>query len=88
MSEFKLERGVPIPKGLRGDGRRYPWDDMEPGDSFVVTCPDGQSLATVRNRVSGCAYRAARRRGMVAVVRAEREGFRVWFTAPETNHDT
>ena len=89
MTEYKVEKAVPIPKGLTGYASRYPWNAMEPGDSFLVPCPDGQSPATVRNRVAASAYRAARRRGMVAVIRAEGAGVRVWFTAPkDPDHDT
>ena len=32
MSEFKIEKNVPIP----GDRAKYPFADMEVGDSFVV----------------------------------------------------
>lgn len=38
MAEFKIEKGVEIPRKGRGRGRpsKYPWADMEVGDSFRV----------------------------------------------------
>lgn len=32
---IKIDRNVPIPIGTRGPAA-YPWDDMQPGDSFFV----------------------------------------------------
>jgi len=34
-SEFKIEKGVPIPR-KRGEKSKYPFFEMEVGDSFVV----------------------------------------------------
>lgn len=30
-----IERGFPIPKETRGRPRKYPWHEMDVGDSFV-----------------------------------------------------
>lgn len=32
MSEFKIDKGIPFPS----DRSKYPFEDMEVGDSFVV----------------------------------------------------
>ena len=38
MSEFKIEKGVPLPDQSSRGGRRgkYPWAELEVGDSFFV----------------------------------------------------
>lgn len=34
MSKYQIEKNVRFPK--RGDGYKYPWKEMEVGDSFTV----------------------------------------------------
>lgn len=36
--KFKVERGVPVPTGRGGrvSSHPFPWDELKPGDSFVV----------------------------------------------------
>jgi len=37
MDEFRIEKGVPLPgKGGAGGARKYPFPDMEVGDSFPI----------------------------------------------------
>lgn len=35
MSDFEISSDIPPPKRAK-----YPWDEMEPGDSFLVPCAD------------------------------------------------
>ncbi len=47
MSEFKIEKGVPLSaKGFEGDGYIDALRAMEVGDSFEL--PEGKALATKR----------------------------------------
>lgn len=39
MSDYKIEKGVPIPDGGRGRPTKYPLDKMDIGDSFVAIAP-------------------------------------------------
>lgn len=32
---FKIEKGIPLPKAIRGKPKKYPWHEMDVGDSFV-----------------------------------------------------
>jgi hypothetical protein len=72
MKKFVIEKGVPLPDSRHGNCR-YPWGEMEPGDSFFV--PDGnfkslQSTASRRDRNGGRRFAA----------RPEAGGVRVWRT--------
>lgn len=59
----KIERNVPVP------GRKYPWRQMKPGDSFVVDSP--------RARDNG--LRTARKVGIKATSRKLKGGrYRLW----------
>ena len=38
MAKVEIEEGIPMPEGTsRGGGSKYPWKDMEVGQSFFVT---------------------------------------------------
>ena len=65
-----VEKSVPLPEGKK----RYPYKEMEVGDSFFVG--DGK-LQVVCN----ANYRASKRLGMQFIARKEVEGVRVWRTA-------
>ena len=62
-----VEKSVPLPEGKK----RYPYKEMEIGDSFFVG--DGK-LQVVCN----ANYRASKRLGMQFIARKETEGVRVW----------
>ena len=62
-----VEKSVPLPEGKK----RYPYKEMEVGDSFFVG--DGK-LQVVCN----ANYRASKRLGMQFIARKEVEGVRVW----------
>jgi hypothetical protein len=65
--EIKIEKNIPVP-GKRAD--KYPWGTMEVSDSFYS---DTKPI-TMRN----LAFQAGRRHNMKFLVRAEKEGSRVW----------
>jgi len=70
---FEIEKNHVVPASVDGLGRRekYPWSQMEVGDSFFVK--DGE----VR-KVAGAACHAGRRAGKKFVVRAVDGGVRAW----------
>ncbi|MXO67764.1 hypothetical protein GRI72_02815 [Altererythrobacter marinus] len=78
MADFKIEKGIEMPASHRAM-RRYPFADMEVGDSFAVPVNDGEDDMTVRS----AAWDYGRRHGMKFTGRLLRdEGvLRVWRVA-------
>ena len=74
MSEFTIEKGIPVPKQV-GAGRKnkYPFDAMEVGDSFFVK--DG----TVKTLSRSCGIYGKRLERKFAS-RTVDGGVRVWRT--------
>lgn len=69
MNEIKIEKGVPVPSPpMRA---KYPFKDMEVGDSFFVS---SEYIDKVRS--SAASY--ARAHGMKFTTRQEGDGLRVW----------
>lgn len=70
---MRIERGVPIPAPVRGRGRRsrYPFDDMQPGDSFEAAGAKAGSLQQAARRV-------AMRTGWRFTTRQTETGARCW----------
>ena len=52
MSEIKIDKGVPIPK-IDGLGRhhKYPWHDLNVGDSFFVPNATTRRFCSSVNRI-------------------------------------
>lgn len=70
-STFQIERGVPMP-AVRSSGAKYPFADMEVGDSF--TAPEIE-----RTRISGACQNKARQGDKKFTIRKTGDGFiRVW----------
>lgn len=50
--DIKIEKGVPIPVGAGRQGiRKYPWREMEIGDSVFIGCKDGETPEKVLSRL-------------------------------------
>lgn len=49
---FAIEKNIPQPKYTGGRKAKYPWKDMEVGDSFFVPCPEDERS---KRRSSICA---------------------------------
>lgn len=82
MSEFKIEKNVPMPgrkAGLVTSGPR-PWVEMEVDDSAFFPAKKGETGTTIRRRVNPYSY--AERAGKKFAIRwTEHEGklgVRVW----------
>jgi len=69
-SPIKIDKGVPVPLNRR---TKYPWADMEVGDSFFVVT---DKIANFKRNVY-----AKNRNGKEFTARAEGDGCRVWRTA-------
>ena len=76
MSEFKIEKGLALPPRK---GARYPFREMEVGDSFFVPCPDEEKIKR-QNRLSGASARPKERGLGKFSVRQVEGGLRVWRT--------
>ena len=71
ITEYKIEKEVPVPK-TSGKGRKpyYPWDDMEVGDSIFFA--DGGRKHTQS------AYQHGHRYGKKFVTKSFEGGVRIW----------
>ena len=67
--EIEIEKGLPVPKA-RGRIRRYPFGDMQPGESFMV--------AEDQRNVASAASDYGKRHGRVFVTRKVPGGTRCW----------
>ncbi len=75
MSKFVVDKDIPIPERMGSDRRRkYPWPDMEVGDSVFIE----SSELRERKAISGSAYGYARDSKKKFTIRAVDGGFRVW----------
>ena len=86
MSEFKVEKGVPVPPIVRKGvthKTKYPWREMEVGDSFFVPCRDGRDVRGMQRSFSG--KKRAAHYGIRTKTRQSTEngvlGIRVWRVA-------
>lgn len=64
---IKIEKGIPLPV----KPNRYPWDDMEVGDSFFIA---GKNTSEIGGHVSN----ARRRLGFDFTSRTVDGGTRIW----------
>ena len=67
MINLEVDKLVPLPEGKK----RYPYKEMDIGDSFFV---DAGKLQVVCN----ANYRASKRLGMQFIARKDSGGVRVW----------
>jgi hypothetical protein len=72
MTNFKVEKGVPIPKPKMGRHTKYPWNEMNIGDSFPVTI---KQYLTVRANVG---YRNRTYNDKYFILRQCDGKYRVW----------
>lgn len=72
MSKYKITKDVPIPTTAHSgrQATKYPFPDMEIGDSFFANIPS--------QKLSSAAINYGKRYGMRFTVRKEGDGSRVW----------
>jgi len=75
MSDFQIDRGLPIPEVIKGRPMKYPFADMQVGDSFSVTLKQGRNASTAAR------VYAHRHPGVQFTSRKDVENFRIWRTA-------
>ena len=74
MPEYEIEQGIEIPPlSSRGRKYKYPWPEMEPGDSVFFS--DKTS-----SQISGSCQSWGKRHGQKFVTRTVEGGVRVWRT--------
>lgn len=73
-----IDKNVPMPES-RGSSR-YPYADMEVGDSFFIATRGVDELGTAR-RLRGSSFTYGKKVGKKFSVRKMGEGFRVWRVA-------
>lgn len=81
---IRIDKHVPLPADTRGRGRtKFPFRDMEVGDSFFVPTT-GKAAHQTRSNVSSAASRSGKGSGRVFTTRDVTEngvrGTRVWRT--------
>jgi len=87
MSSYKIETNVPVPDAVGGGlGKlKYPWDQMEHGDSFFEAIEDTDNPKKTYRRVvnSGKAWPERHKEGFSLVSRRVSEdgvdGYRFWM---------
>lgn len=77
---YEIEDGIPLPPHTRRE-IRYPFPELEVGQSFLVPWPDGRQPQSFANQISSRATQWGRRLGRVFRTRSSREGVRVWRVA-------
>ena len=76
---FKVERiGTPPPPLTLRERRRYPWDDMDVGDSFFVPVRPGETELELQTSMGSNASHTGAKRGTKYRVIQETGGVRVW----------
>jgi hypothetical protein len=73
MAVIKIDKGIPFQQVIRGKrDSKYPWIEMEIGDSFLF--PANLKKSTASNNASF----ASRSHGKKFIVRKTPEGYRCW----------
>lgn len=76
MTEFKIEKNVPMPKGaIKGRTKWGPWRELKVGESYLLPC---EKIA--HNMVQSRVLQSCRleRSGIKLATRTCPEGVRVW----------
>ena len=81
MSEFKIEKGIPLaPKRRPSKSTKYPWAEMEVGDSFFVPAEANVTRRALSDRVQRSAAYAKKTLGRKFKLRSDETGVRIWRT--------
>jgi hypothetical protein len=77
MSKYKIDKGVPIPP-RKSANAKYPFREMEVGDSFHVA---GNSQLLLKRMRSACSWAQSKYPETKYTVRTTDTGVRVWRKA-------
>lgn len=72
---FKIEKNIPL-----AAKQSYPFDEMQPGDSFFVPVADPKKIGYVRAQINN--FKKSRK-DLVTATRVEEAGLRVWLISKE-----
>ena len=78
--EFKIEKGVEMPPRPQPGpyGHKYPFYEMEVGDSFFSAVPNGRTVAKHRNTLMASGRYARKAVGSSFESRVVDGGVRIW----------
>ena len=78
---YKIEKNVPIEPNRMRRRVKYPWDEMESGDSILMPVEEGDNPEDARRKYSNSAREWLRRNreGWVVRTRLEENGIRLWL---------
>jgi len=68
--DIKVENNVPVPMNVGSKPRKYPWDTLAVGESFLTIGPQLNSMQVL------CTHRRTETKRFIA--RREGDGVRVW----------
>jgi hypothetical protein len=77
VTEFKIEKNIPLSPSGSGRATLYPFAALDVGDSFLVPNADRRT----QQKLSTCGQYHARRRGLKFATRSVDGGVRVWRVA-------
>jgi len=72
-----LEKGIPVPVRSSAVAAKYPWKEMQVGDSFVVPREGDEPMQLTRERANK-AVTFAKKYGMTFCQRTVETGIRIW----------
>lgn len=80
---IKIDKNIPMPEPQYRAGRaaKYPWAQMERGDSFHLSCPETKTLDAFQRTLSRCGKVWGKSRDRKFATRREGDGVRVWRVA-------
>lgn len=68
--KYKIEKKVPLPEATGGRKSKYPWSEMEVGDSIFFQ----------HDRARTAAIAWSKRHNVEFTTRKEKKGYRIWRT--------
>lgn len=76
--QYSVDKGVPLPNPRVRGGKliKYPWDELQVGDSFFVPTGSVKNIQVMR---SNCHQRSQRSKHRY-IVREVTGGYRIWRT--------
>lgn len=79
---YQIEKGIPLPPRSRSSGySKYPFADMQLGDSFVISLNPGESIDQLRFRANSALAKARKTTNAQFSSRTVDGGIRIWRTA-------
>ncbi|MFN4229805.1 hypothetical protein [Parvibaculum sp.] len=81
---INIDKGVPVPPVTHQTSRLYPFEDMQPGDSFFVQTRDAAERIRKRQSIAAAAAKFrkdSKEEAMRFTTRQVRNGVRCWRVA-------